>query len=85
MLSVKQGTANANFKVVSLTRLGIKPESTSPEVDAHTTRPSELLALTTRVENKPGGLHVVLLGKTLNGILLSCSVRQVVSNYCKAG
>ena len=34
---------NTNFKVIGLTRLGIKPKSTAPEVDALTTRPSELL------------------------------------------
>ena len=34
---------NTNFKVKSLTRLGIKPESTPPEADALTTRPSDLL------------------------------------------
>ena len=33
---------NTNFKVISLTRLGIKPESVAPEADAFTTRPSEL-------------------------------------------
>ena len=31
------------FKVNGLTRLGIKPKSTTPEADALTTRPSELL------------------------------------------
>ena len=34
---------NTNFKVIGLTRLEIKPESTAPEADALTTRPSELL------------------------------------------
>ena len=35
---------NANFKVIGLTRLGIKLESTAAlEADALTTRPSELL------------------------------------------
>ena len=34
---------NTNFKVIGLTRLGIKPESTAPEVDALSTRSSELL------------------------------------------
>ena len=34
---------NTNFKVFGLTRLDIKPESTAPEADALTTRPSELL------------------------------------------
>ena len=34
---------NTNFKVIGLTRLGIKPESTAPEADALTTRPFELL------------------------------------------
>ena len=33
---------NSNFKVIRLTRLGIRPESTAPEADALTTRPSEL-------------------------------------------
>ena len=34
---------NTNFKVIGLTRLGIKPKSTAPtEADALTTRPSEL-------------------------------------------
>ena len=33
---------NTNVKVIGLTRLGIKPESTAPEADALTTRPSEL-------------------------------------------
>ena len=33
---------NSNFKVIGLTRLGIKPESTAPESDVLTTRPSEL-------------------------------------------
>ena len=34
MLSVKQVAVNINFKVVGLTRLGIKPESTAQETDA---------------------------------------------------
>ena len=34
---------NTNFKVIGLTRLGMKLESTAPETDALTTRPSELL------------------------------------------
>ena len=29
---------NTNFKVIGLTRLGIKPKSTAPEADALTTR-----------------------------------------------
>ena len=33
---------NINFKVIGLTRLGIKLESTAPEAHALTTRPSEL-------------------------------------------
>ena len=36
---------NTNVKVIGLTRLGVKPESTAPEVDVVTTRPSELLNL----------------------------------------
>ena len=42
MLSVKQEAGNTNCKVIGLIRLGIKPKSTTPEVDAVTTRPSEL-------------------------------------------
>ena len=34
---------NTNFKVIGLTRLGIKPKSTAPEADALTTGPYELL------------------------------------------
>ena len=34
---------NTNFKVIGLTRLGIKTQSTALEADALTTRPSELL------------------------------------------
>ena len=34
MLSVKQEAVNTNFKVIGLTRLGIKPESTAQETDA---------------------------------------------------
>ena len=33
---------NTNFKVIGLTRIGIKSESTAPEADALITRPSEL-------------------------------------------
>ena len=33
---------NTNFKVIGLTRLGIKLKSTAPEADARTNRPSEL-------------------------------------------
>ena len=33
---------NSNFKVIGLTRLGIKTQSTALEADALTTRPSEL-------------------------------------------
>ena len=35
---------NTNFKVIGLTRLGIKSKSTAPEVDALTPGPSELLS-----------------------------------------
>ena len=34
---------NTNFKIIGLTQLEIKPESTAPETDAITTQPSELL------------------------------------------
>ena len=34
---------NTNFKVIGLTRLGIKPKSTAAETDVLATRPSELL------------------------------------------
>ena len=37
---------NTNFKVIGVTRLGIKPKSTAPEADALTTLP-EADALTT--------------------------------------
>ena len=43
MLSVKQEVVNINFKVIGLTRLGIKPKSTAVEMDTLTTWPSELL------------------------------------------
>ena len=33
---------NTNFKVIGLTRLGIKPKFTATEADALTTRPSNL-------------------------------------------
>ena len=39
---------NSNFKVIGLTRLGIKPESTALEANALTTRPSELFKSTKR-------------------------------------
>ena len=34
---------NTNFKVIGLTRLGIKPKATAPEADTLITRPSALL------------------------------------------
>ena len=34
---------NTNFKVIGLTLLVIKPESTAPEADTFTTRPPELI------------------------------------------
>ena len=34
---------NTKFKVIGLTRLGIKPEFTAPEANARTTRPSEFV------------------------------------------
>ena len=42
MLSVKQEAVNTTFKVIGLTRLGIKPEPTHPEGDTLTARPSTL-------------------------------------------
>ena len=36
-------TGNTNFKNIGLIRLEIKPESTAPDTDALTARPSELL------------------------------------------
>ena len=41
MLSASRVAVNTNFKVIGLTRLVIKPESTAPEADAFTTRPLE--------------------------------------------
>ena len=34
---------NSNFKIIGLTQLGIKLNSTAPEADAPTSRPFELL------------------------------------------
>ena len=47
MLNVKSSreAVNSNFKVIGLTRLGIKPESTAQEADAFTTWTSELFGL----------------------------------------
>ena len=36
---------NANFKVIGLTRIAVKPESTAHEADVLTTWPSEKLSL----------------------------------------
>ena len=36
---------NINFKVIGLTRVGIKPKSIASEADALTSRPSELLKM----------------------------------------
>ena len=44
---------NTNFKVIGLTRFGIKPESIPPEADALTTWPSELLKSMATDENEP--------------------------------
>ena len=49
---------NTNFKVIGLTGPEIKPESTAPETDALTTRSSELLLITLRVNY---ATHVGLL------------------------
>ena len=43
---------NTNFKVISLTRLGMKPESTAPDTDALTTWPSEQLLKRTKANRK---------------------------------
>ena len=40
---INAASLNTSFSVIGLTRLGIKPESTAPEADAHTTWPSELV------------------------------------------
>ena len=37
---------NINFKVIGLTRLGVKPESIAPEADALSTQPSGLFKRT---------------------------------------
>ena len=42
MRNVKLGRCDTNFKVIGLTRLEIKPDSTATEADALITRPSEL-------------------------------------------
>ena len=43
MLSIKQEAVNNNFKVIGLTRLRIKFESTASKAEDLSTRPSELL------------------------------------------
>ena len=60
---------NTNFKVIGLTRLGIKPKSTAPETNALTTRPSDLNCLNFSfwrmqiclnlgfIKNLPGVMH----------------------------
>ena len=50
---------NINFKVIGLSRLGIKPKSTAPGADALTTRPSELL-----MPAMPTSLHLSSLLET---------------------
>ena len=49
---------NTNFKVIGLTRLGIKPESSAPEADALTTRPFELSALPACAERLVENLRI---------------------------
>ena len=51
---------NTNFKVIGLSRLGIKPESTAPEADALTTRSSEQLY------SHDLGLQLCILNKILS-------------------
>ena len=41
---------NTNFKVIGLTRLGIKPDSAAPEADDRTTRSFEQLIKLTGLE-----------------------------------
>ena len=48
MLKVKQEAVNTNFKVIALTQLAIKPESTAPCADALTTRPSEQISFNSK-------------------------------------
>ena len=43
MLKLSREAVNINFKVIGLTRLGIKPVSTTSGADALAIRPSELL------------------------------------------
>ena len=49
MLSVNQESCEYLFEVIGLTRLGIKPKSTTAEADALGTRPPELLPLPTGI------------------------------------
>ena len=42
-------SSRSNFNVISLTRLGIKPESTAPDVDA----------LSSRLENKASAFSAI--------------------------
>ena len=43
---------STDTRVIGLTRLGIKPKSTAPEVDALTIRPSELLFILWRMHEE---------------------------------
>ena len=58
---------NTNFKDIGLNRLGIKSESTAPEVDALTTRPSELLITITLCCALHGFINVKTIGSNNSG------------------
>ena len=53
---------NSNFKVIGLTRLGIKSKSTAREADARTTRPSELTGPRSEVFSKYVKLKTINIG-----------------------
>ena len=70
-----------NFKVIGLTRLGIKPESTASEADALTTRPSELLKLGVPMAFWLSSLVQKLHSKRNVGLLLP--LEQIMQNMVK--
>ena len=43
---------NTNFKVIGLTRLGIKPKSTAPKANALITRPSAITEISSKTVKK---------------------------------
>ena len=70
---------NTNFKVVGLTRFGIKAESTAPEVDALFSRPSELLLnLFLVLERAQTVLHHIKIAYIFYDLLFCIGLRCIV-------